>query len=505
MQTELRLAVGAQYQSIGGNERRFDQYVTPPAEVYLSELAWRRWDSGGGSSFDLSLRDLGEPGPSADLWLGLAGVNLGGRYRRSTFYAEFAPDSERTTRRDYAAVLRPDVSSAAHYAWELASSAVTVVGSPTEDAVDWRNRSHRGSFGFRSGDYWLDVSMAREEFDVFSGEGLSGRSTSYAASFSPTLSGKTQWSGAFSRQVTTLDGRSDEVHSWDASLTLLQPVTDDLNLTGQVRRYVIDRSITRNAYARRQSSGRLEAEYRLRPGTVLTGYWQSADTGYVDGRQANIVDVGSNTLGLSLRSRLSRSLKFSGKFSRYDTNHRPLAYSIDGSFANSVVYSTIERLDLSTTYAPQGSWGVTGGFQRYSWDNDAQDTGNWMRALSLTGWWQALRGDLNLTASLFRQDVCLPFEDRVTRAPYTTRAISVVLGATYALSELNSVYANYADATASGATADEYRRLTLGASHETRRGDRLLAEVTLGNFTDDSTAALDYDADLYRLEWRHSF
>ncbi|MGE5530628.1 MAG: hypothetical protein ACM3VW_00755, partial [Bacteroidota bacterium] len=254
-----------------------------------------------------------------------------------------------------------------------------------------------------------------------------------------------------------------------------------------------------------QIAGLIEAEYRWQPNTTLTAFYQNAYTDYVDGRQANTVAVGSNTEGIRIRSRLNRDLKVKGEYCRYDTNNRPLSYTVANNFAPTLIYSTLQRLDLSATYAPASLWGITGEFERRTWDNDAQMLGNSLKTLTFTGWWQALKGALAMTATFMRQEFHLPLNDVATQSNYDTRTTSWVLGANYCLNDLTSLYANYADADTYGASSNFVRHWTLGASRTIDRDDYILAELNFGNYTDDFTSDLNYDADLYRLEWQHKF
>lgn len=503
--TDFSLGLGMQHQSIDGNERFFDRYVTPPSGLYLSRLVWERLDYAGGPSFSLEGRDLGEPGPSGSFWLYGSGLNLDAAYRRSSFFQEYDTTSDRSRRRDYGIVLTPDADSELRYFWGLHSNDVAVQGTPSSGPVDWADRNNGVSLSLKSSRAWFDLAFNREDFDLGSGQGFSGDTQSYGLSISPATDEKTQISLALARHTTHLDDFAADVQSWDANVMAFYRASDTLDLTGQVRRFSIDQTITQNAYAKRQLAGRVEAEYRWRPGTTVTAFYQNADTAYVDGRQANEVSVGSNSAGVAVRSRLSRAMKVTGKFSRYDTNDRPLSYNVDNSFAPSLIYSTIKRLDLSATYAPAGLWGVTGEFQRHTWDNDAQDIGNSVKTLALTGWWQACRGALSMTASFMRQEFHLPLFDVGTQLGYDTRTTSWVLGANYALNQVTGLYATYADADTSGAASDFSRRLTLGATRNVGRDDHLLVEANLGNYDDDFASDLNYDADLYRLEWQHKF
>ncbi|MEI6499453.1 MAG: hypothetical protein WCP21_00340 [Armatimonadota bacterium] len=504
--TDFVIGLGAQHQSITGNERYFDRYVTQPADVYPSRALWQQLDYSGGTSFSAEGLDLGEPGASGTLWLRAAGTNLEADYRRSTFYQEFDSLSGRNRRRDYAVSLTSDAALGRRgYTWGVGGSDVAMAGAPSSGVVDWESRNHNATLGVQSHNTWFDFSFNREDFDLRTGDGLSGDTQSYLLSITPAVAQRAQISGALARNITHLDRFGGGVRSWDANVTALYPVSDSFDLSGQIRRYSIDQTITRNAYARQQLTGRVDAEYRLLPGTTLSAYYQNASTNYLDGLQANGLTVGSNTEQLALRSRLTRALKVTGKYTRYDTDHRPLAYNVDNSFAPSLVYSTLKRLDVSASYAPVGLWGLTGQFTKHDWENDAQLINNSLQTTAVTGWWQTLGGRLSTTASYLRQDFTLPLLDLATQQGYESRTISWVLGSTYALSSATSLYANYSDVNTNGATANEFRRVTLGATRDIGRDDHLLGEVNLGNCWDDLVASQNYGADLYRMEWQHKF
>jgi hypothetical protein len=505
VEQEFAVGVGAEYQAVGGNERHFDQYVTQPSGGYVSSVLWQRLDPAGGLSLDLGLRDLGEPGPSGDLWADWQGVRLDSQYRRSTYYFDFEPTSDRSRRRDYLVRLGPDASADRRYTWSLATRGVAVEGVPADGPLDWQNRNHTAALAVRAGSYWLGANYAREQFEVRAGDGPSGTMSSYGLTLSPVASQTTQIDASFVRHVTDVVGFSTPVRSWDATLNFSRPVSDDLMLLAELRRYRIDQTIILNAYGRQQTTARLEADYRLRPGTTLRGFYQNGVTDYVDGLQLNTVAVGSNAYGLSLYSRLSHALKFTGKFVRTDFNNRPLYYMVDTSFGDSLIYSTLKRLDLQMTYTPPKPWGLTAGWQRRSWDNDAQNISNSVNTTSVTGWWQSPGGKLSLNTSVMWQSFDLPLIDIVTLTGYTSKVMSTVVGASYLLNPRDTVYASFTEAVARGATADDCRRFTFGLNHQVGRTDRLTAEFNVGSFWDDNDPTLDYNTDLYRIAWQHQF
>ncbi|MBU0608712.1 MAG: hypothetical protein KKI08_12560 [Armatimonadetes bacterium] len=505
--SEFAVSLGGQALSVEGNDRRFEQYVTPPQGMYLPEIIWQRLDPTGSSpSFDLSVLDLFAPDPSAALWLDWAGMNLDGQYRRSRYFLDFDPASAASRRWDYQFNLEPDARAGRHTWFSLGTQQVSLEGMPSSGPVDWNSQTHSAALGLRSGNLWFGLNYAREDFDdALTGrtEALSGSTQSYSLSLSSRPSDRTQISGHAAWHVTDLDAYANDLRSWDAALTVLHPLTDDFTLTGQFRHFGVSRTIIADAYARNQTRGSVEAEWVPSPGTVLTAEWANAITGYVDGMQLNTVDVESNVMRLGVRSHLGRTLKLRGRYSRFDNGNRPLYYHVDGSLGNTLIYSTRTRTELSATYTPAAPWGLSALWQMNTWGNNAQDISNAVETAMLTGWWQGAGGKLALTASLMHQTYDLPLRSLTTLTGYESWTESGVLSATYAFSDKNSAYATYTRALSHSATSNEQWRLLFGYSQQAGPHDRMVAEINTGEFVDDDDATLGVGADRYRLEWRH--
>jgi len=505
--SEFVVSPGGQALSVDGNERRFEQYVTPPKGAYLPGIIWQRLDPTGSSpSFDLSVLDLFAPDPSAALWLDWAGLNLDGQYRRSRYFLDFDPDSAASRRWDYQFNLEPGARADRRTWFSLGTQQVALEGRPSSGPVDWDSRTHTAALGLRSGDLWLGLDYAREDFDdavPSRTAALPGRTESYSIPLSSRPSERTQISGHAAWHVTNLDAYANDLRSWDAALTVLHPVTDDLTLTGQFRHFGVSRTIIADAYARNQTSGSVEAEWVPSPGTAITAEWQNAITGYVDGMHLNTVDVETDVVRLGVRSRVGRTVKLRGRYSRFDNRNRPLYYHVDGSLGDTLIYSTRIRTELGVTYTPRSPWGLSAQWQRNTWDNNAQDINSALETAILTGWWQGAGGKLSVTASLMRQVYDLPQRSLTTLTGYESWTESGVLSATYAFSDKRSAYATYARALAHSATSNEQWRLLLGYSQQAGPHDRLLVEINTGEFVDDDAPALGVGADLYRCEWRH--
>lgn len=128
-----------------------------------------------------------------------------------------------------------------------------------------------------------------------------------------------------------------------------------------------------------------------------------------------------------------------------------------------------------------------------------------MNSIGMTGWCQALKGKLTLTASGLFQDFDLPIFVPLPGAGFTSKDMAWVLGANYVASPRDTLYASYTDATVSGGTSNEYRRLTLGASRVITPRDRVEAEVNFGDFWDNLDSTLDFSSDLWRVTYRRDF
>jgi len=496
------VGAGVEALSLRGNDRRFEQYVTPPSGLYLSEAEWQRYDATGGASFGVTVDDLGAPGPSADLWFAGSGLRLDGQYRRSEFYQDFTPTSGSTRRMDYAAGLTRMAGPDRRYTFDVSTSEVSLEGNPAAGRVDWRDHRDAVGLGLNTGDYWIAANYKRETFDTDATSLFSGTTHTYGVSFAPRSGARTQLSGHSTWQQTSLDGFDGDVRTWDAGAVLFHPLTNKLTLTGEVRHRTVDETIVRNAYAKRQTTGSLQAEYRPRPGTTITATWRSALTDYVDGLQLFTLGVPSDLLQVRLRTHVLTNVNLDARYQRYDVRDRPAYYHVDDSLGNSLIYSDMRRWDVSATYTPTSRFGMTGQWQRRDWNNNVQGGDNFIETAMVTGWWNP-NNKIGLTASLMHQGFSLPAIDITTLAGYTSRANSGVLGATYAMDTKSQLYATYARALAKGATTNENWRLTLGCTHNASPQDRLLMEVSLGDFGQDLNPELGVRADLARFEWRH--
>jgi hypothetical protein len=503
---DAQIGLAGRFETIEGNQRRFEQYVTPPEGLYLSDLILRRLDPTGGASFEFLLHDFGEPGVNGSLWYYGTGLNLHGQYRRSRFFAEFDPFSGPSRRADWFIDLGPRARPGRDFIWSVGMSDVDMIGSPSTGMVDWRDTRMHAGVGARFGQYWADLNYEHEDFAFGVGSEYDGDTSSYSIAFTPaSSSARTQISGGFSRQITTLEVPGKEVRSWNAFLNGWYRVSPDLDLTGELRHFTIDRTIIKNAYARRQTLGRLEAEYRVAPALTVTSFLQGGETDYLDGLQLFEVGVGTRSFGIGFRARPVPALKVRGQYNRSDNHNRPLSYNSDSTLATTLIYSTLERTSLSASWSPHGPWGLSADWQHRNWRNDAQPISNSMDSLGLTGWWSTLGGDLSLTASCLLQDFDLPIAGPIPAEGFTSKAAALVLAATYVATPRDTLSASYTGTRIRGATSNEYQLVTLGATHVVTPRDRVEVEVNFGDLWDNRDPMLDFSADLWRVAYRHDF
>ncbi len=501
--SDFTLNLGSMYQSVGGNERRFDQYVVQPSGTYLDTLSWRTWSPGPTSSYlDLSLRDLGEPGPSGDMYL-VWGDDLvfDGRFRRSAFYPSFESDEPQGAKRDYSLSLGSSAGPDRRFLWR---STYDNWALEAEDA--WKQSSWNNSAGFRAGNYDVSLDYRHDAFNFLTQPIFSGAANRYGFSFASTGYSATSLAGSFAVDTVDLDGLGRSFRSTEGNVTMTHVLRDNLSFWAQFRRHAITQTINENAYAQAHTSAHFEARFTPRPRTSLVGFWETGQVDYVDGTQTSTVDVPTNTFGFDLHTRPSPALSLRARYQDTTNTNRPLYHTVEGPLANTLIFGTKTRLDFSASWTPRGKpFGLTADWLRDAWTNDAQSIDNQIKTKALTAWWQRPSSRLSLNGSWMRQNFDLPLVDIVTSLPYTTEAQVWTLGANYQYSPRTSLTATYVQAKSIGAITADYARTLLGLSHHAGRHDNFSAEVTLGNFQDATDSSLAYDADLYRFNWQREF
>ncbi len=501
--SDWTISLGSMYQSVGGNERRFDQYVVQPSGVYPEYLGWRTWSPVPTTSYlDLSLRDLGEPGPSGDMYL-VWGNDLvfDGRFRRSAFYPDFSSDTPQGAKRDYSLGLGSSAGPERRFMWR------STYDNWALDAADaWRQGSWNNTAGFRAGNYDVSFDWRHDDFQFLTQPIFSGAANRYGFSFASTGYSATSLTGSFAVNTVDLDGLGRSFRSTEGSVTMTRALRDDLSVWARLRRHAITQTINENAYAQANTSAHFEARYTPRPRTSLVGFWETGQVDYVDGAQTSTVDVPTNTFGLDLRTRPAAAVSLRARYQHTTNTNRPFYHTLAGPLANTLIFGTKTRLDFSASWTPRGRpFGLNGEWFRDAWTNDAQSINNQVKTKAVTAWWQRPSSRLSLTGSWMRQNFDLPLVDVITALPYTSEDQVWTLGAAYQLTPRTMFNATYLQAKSLGAITADYARTILGVSHHAGRHDNFSAEVTLGNFEDTTDNSLAYDADLYRFSWQREF
>lgn len=497
------LDLGYMYQSVSGNERRFDQYVVQPSGTYPGLIGWQVNAPNSTLPYlDMSLRDLGEPGPSGNMYL-LWGHNMvfQGQFRRSAFYPDFGPDVPQAAKRDYELAFSSPASPTSRTYWR------STYDNWALDADDvWRQSRWDNTLGYRTGGWDVSLNYRHDAFDFRTQDIFSGASSTVGLSIASAGMGSTSLAGAFSIDTVDLDGLGRGFRATNAQLTMTHELKDNLSLWAQFRRRDITQTITQNAYAQTTSSAHVEARYTLNPRASLTGYLETAQVDYVDGTQNSTIDVPKNSFGLDLQSRPRQDLSFRARYQHVTNTNRPLYQTIEGPLGNSLIWGTKAKLQFSSSYAPLGKpWGLSGEWVREAWTNDAQNIDNQVKMKTLTAWWQPPNSKVSFTGTWMRQSFDLPLVDAVTGYPYTTEAEDWVLGAVYQASPRTSFSATYVRTRGIGAYQNGYAYATFGLNHQAGRHDRLSAQVTLSNFNYVFDNSLAYDANLYNLDWQREF
>ncbi len=505
---ELTLGLGGEHIGLSGDERRFDQYVTPPHGTYVPLAQWEKWDPGARLQLDLNLRDLGAPGPSGDLW-GTAGggVVFEGRFRRSEYYFDTDPGTGRSRRRDGLLAVRSSTDPNRPWDWSLAASGVDLLGQPVDGPVDWQQRNVAAQAGYRTDDYTASAHFRRESFRIRTGTQFSGESNEWGMSLASRASGPVALQLDLARTSTDLDGLTTGFKTSEANMAVDVPVSDALSLSAVLHHHEIEQTPTQNAYARANSSARLEADYQFARMATLQGFWETGVVEYVDGRQLTVVNASQDTLGARLRARLAPGLKLDALYRRKDNHDRPLRYDIAGNLADTVVYSTTKHTNASLSYAPpRFSGGLSVQWERDQWANDVQMVQGALDTRSVTGWWQPHGDKWMMTASFSRQTFDLPLDaSLVFGGPYTSKTDSFVLGVNYQPTPRRNLYANVTRVSSDGASVNDYKALELGFDFRLTPRDVVTGSMTFGSFEDWIDNTRNFDATIARVSWRRQF
>ena len=485
---------------VDGNLRRYEQYVTPPHGIFLSELDLRRWEAAGHWLLDLRLRDLWQPSANGDLWLsaGNGDVVVRAVQRHSSFFPDWGePDSDSLSRRDG----RYDLTTSLGRG-ELRASyrEARVAPSGGGEGANWRDSFSGLSYGAHLGGWQAGVSYQNERFSFGEGNFLTGNAATTTLRVAPPANDRTFLEGTAALTQTSLDGRSPAPRSYRLALEGEHLLGPDLTLLGDLSYYNVTGAIAETAFARSGSNAQFTAEYRGLWHTVLDVGGGVRTVGFVNNAEYETTSTEVRSFQAKAVTALSRALKLKASHTRWWTHNRPLSFDLGGDPEGAVVWSskTDQRAELS--YAPDWRAGGTASWHSVQWDNSDFASSNSIVDTGLFGWWIP-QERCTVYGTLMWQAFRLegPF---LPGSFFATDTRTWLVGASYQLSPATLADVSYTRSQSSGALGADQRVWTAALSHRWRSGDRLSARIALDDFaTSEATPTVDYNADLFEVRF----
>jgi hypothetical protein len=477
--------------NVDGNERRFQQYVSPPEGIYLGLLRLQYLLPTGRMLIDASGQNIGESSANGSAWLVTGGDSaaLTGRERNSRFFRDWSSDDEAFKRRDGSYELAVPAGPGE---FRVSYDAMSFGQQGADPEEDWDKSIPGIGFTTNINNWQAGMGFDRESFDFDAGTQFSGDTETLRFSFSPPGTGRTSVEASAALLQTSFDALSDAQRGNKFDLRGVHLLNRDLSLIGSLSRDEITETIIQNAYARRDLNGEVRAEYRGLPNTTLEVGGIRRRVDYVVQTQTATFPADQNGYFARGTTRLSRQVKLRLQQTSLWTDDDAIALDQFGNPIGSLVWSTKNDTLAELTYARSWRSGFTGRYRRVRWENDDFTTDNAVTSSSLTGWWLP-RDALTLYATYLRQQFNLTGIDP-DPGQYTTDDETFVYGASYQASPRLLVDLALTDANARGATGVDQSNLWLSAAYLLKDGARLGLRASIGDFaTSDDAPALDYD------------
>ncbi len=486
--------------SLEGNRRRYQQYVTPPTGLYLSEAGVQRWEADGDLLLDLRVQNPWQVSAAGDLWLATgSGAVLRGTQRRSAFFPDWEEGTESLTRRDG----RYDLTAPLRHGDLRFSYREGQVAHPSGAPQDtWRDRTAGGELALHAGKWQGQLTYQSERFSFPEGGLFNGNATTTQLRVTAPSSERTFVEGTAAMTRTSLESRREAPRSYRLALQGGQVVNPDLTLRGELARYRVTRSLAQTAYAKGGSNAALSAQYGGLWRTTLEVGGGLRNVEYLDRTQRESVSANVHSWYAKAVTRFSRALRLKAAQTRWWTTNRPVAFDLGGDPEAPLVWSTKMDRRVSLSYAPDWRLGMTASWRGVEWENSNFASRTSLIEQAFFGWWLPSER-LTTYCSLLRQDFGLrgPFAGGL----YTTDNRTSVVGATYQFSPALLGELAFTRSESRGALGTDQRVLSAGLAHQWPSGDRLSARVVLDDFcTSQAAPDFNYDADRFELRYTRS-
>ncbi|MHB9130840.1 MAG: hypothetical protein ACYDBB_07080 [Armatimonadota bacterium] len=492
------LGVAFGHLGVSGNEKRFEQYITPPEGVYLSNLDFYNLPATGTSLFDLSIRDLGESSGGGNLFLSIDNnaLLLRAAHRRSRFFRVWDIADEAFHRRDTAADLALASSQGEIFAF---FNHLDFSGQPSNNPEDWTRRIAGGSFTTNRTKWRTRVGYDNQTVTFREGDFFNTNTDTFRLAVTPVYSDRAtlEASAAYSR--TSLDGVDNTPSRLGAALEGSRILSPTLSIDGLLSINQVSDVIAENAYASENNRLQLNADYRGIARTNIRVGAGMRQVDYVDGMHAGTVEATENNVYAKAATRLSKKLKLKASAAHWWTNDRPRAYDLVTNLPiGSLVWSNKDDQRAELSFSPNWRTGISAEVRRRAWENQDFATDNSIVTKSLFGWWMP-SDSLTLFTSLQRQNFNLRgFSDA---GLYLTDADVAVIGASYQINPRLVLDASLTDGEYTGGEQSDQRGYAFGLTYSWPTGDALSFHSSFDRFNSAVSPDLNYTGRWYEVRF----
>lgn len=493
----LTLGVGYHNSDVVGNEKRYEQYVTPPSGLFLSRLHLYVYPTAGQALFEARAQDIGEPSANGQLWSAARGgtLVLRGQARDSRFFRDPSASGTPLTRQDGTY----DLSAGSTTGRLNLFYAHTLLSGQTAAQEDWRRYVPGATLTSSAARWRTQVGFADERVSFLRGPQFSGNNARYGLSLSPTLPDGSTLEATASLMSTTLDGVNIQPQRLRFALDGTHDLPGNLTLNGALFYDQLDDVITENAYAESDTGGTLRAEYRGLPRTVLAVGGGLHRVKYINDAHTLRYNPVENNANAQINVRLSKTLKLKGSTDYWWTNGRPIAVDILTGPVGSLFWSSRSDQRLQLAYSPSARTGLTARWRHKAWKNRDFAASNIVVDQDVTAWWLP-QDKLTLYATYLDQN----FYMREPQSPDVSDASTVVSGVSYQFSPAFSGDIAYTATSVQGSSALGQHVLSLGMSYLTRQGDRWSIHLAQDKLNHAVVKPLNFDVNHVMIEYAKS-
>jgi hypothetical protein len=496
------LGVSAISINVDGNEKRFEQYATPPDGLVPGFNFTSLWPSG--QSLLLNAPYLDENFQQGSLWLlgSPATMAVGADLLTTQYFNDFTAAGQPINRK---AMVADGLVRFGNGTFLVTDRELHLSTPGRLSANDWEVSRPGVDYILPIGNSLVGAGYAHESFNFRDGAKFSGDDQILRFRFAPLTSARTAIDATATLTNTYLDGNPGTPSRMQVNLHGTRVLTPVLSLDGVLTHENLFDAIARNGYAKNDLHGQVKADYTGIASTRVTLGVGSREVGYVNDPQTLRYDTRVRNYFLGVTARPAKTVRIKAGLDRAVASGLPVEVTVlDEPLGTSVLWSQRDRQQVEVSYTPLARLGLSAGWQRYAWQNEDFATESSFIDRSLNAWWLP-RDNVTVYATYLVQTYGL-LGVNTTDGLSSTDDRSLVTGVTVQVSPVLSLDASLTNIDAEGRVDSNRKILGFGADLALKGNGSL----SLRFATDDLTTAQnapteDYDAGFAELRYNRSF